>query len=212
MDPGYGRRNYFECPTCKYSYRLERMKWSKWIGSTATQIFLTLLILWTTVFVLGFVADPILNLYIDPVGTLTDPLTSLREPALILEDEEEWTWIEHILKGLASLGLLGFVKVVLASSPWHWYNMRNVVRGGGRAGRANGGRERLENISWHLVLIGVVTFLWAVWKGVRAWSRRTLEKAGEKVVDVHGDEDDDEEEEDIPRTDTAEDASERKTQ
>lgn len=32
----------------------------------------------------------------------------------------------------------------------------------------------------------------AVYKGVRAWSRRTLEKAGESVMDVAGDEDDDE--------------------
>lgn len=32
----------------------------------------------------------------------------------------------------------------------------------------------------------------AVWKGVRAWSRKTLEKAGERVVDVHGEDDDDE--------------------
>lgn len=28
-----------------------------------------------------------------------------------------------------------------------------------------------------------------MWKGVSAWSRRTLEKAGERVMDVHGDED-----------------------
>lgn len=33
----------------------------------------------------------------------------------------------------------------------------------------------------------------AVWKGVRAWSRKTLEKAGERVIDVHGDEADDDE-------------------
>ena len=32
-----------------------------------------------------------------------------------------------------------------------------------------------------------------VFKGVRAWSRRALEKAGERVMDVHGDDDDDDE-------------------
>jgi hypothetical protein len=33
----------------------------------------------------------------------------------------------------------------------------------------------------------------AVYKGVRVWSRRTLERAGERVMDVqHDDEDDDE--------------------
>lgn len=34
-----------------------------------------------------------------------------------------------------------------------------------------------------------------VWKGVRAWSRRTLEKASERVMDVPGVDDDDEEDE-----------------
>ena len=31
----------------------------------------------------------------------------------------------------------------------------------------------------------------AVWKGVRSWSKRTLQKAGERVMDVQGDDDDD---------------------
>lgn len=34
----------------------------------------------------------------------------------------------------------------------------------------------------------------AIYKGVRAWSRRTLERAGERVMDVQGDDDDDEDE------------------
>jgi hypothetical protein len=33
----------------------------------------------------------------------------------------------------------------------------------------------------------------AVYKGVRAWSRRALERAGERVVDVQNDDDDDDE-------------------
>jgi hypothetical protein len=39
-----------------------------------------------------------------------------------------------------------------------------------------------------------LTCLQAVYKGVRAWSRRTLEKAGERVMDVQGDNDDDQDE------------------
>lgn len=38
----------------------------------------------------------------------------------------------------------------------------------------------------------------AVFKGVRAWSRRALEKAGERVMDVH--QDDDDEDQDEPET------------
>lgn len=157
-------RNYFKCPTCGYSYRIERLKWSQWVGSTTAQVFLTLLILWATVFILGFAADPIFNLYLDPVGAITHPISTLSEPALVLEDEEgaDWSLFEHLLKGLASLGLLGFLKIVFAMSPWHWYNLRNVVPTGGARARGRGGiggRDRLQNISWHLVLIGVITFL-----------------------------------------------------
>jgi hypothetical protein len=39
-----------------------------------------------------------------------------------------------------------------------------------------------------------LTYIQAVYKGVRAWSRRTLEKAGERVMDVQGDNDDDQDE------------------
>jgi len=28
------KRNYWQCPTCNYKYRLERMAWGRWISST----------------------------------------------------------------------------------------------------------------------------------------------------------------------------------
>lgn len=184
---------------------------------------MTLAILLMTVFLLGFVADPIFNLYLDPVSTIAHPIEAIHEPALVLEDGEQWTWWEHLLKGLASLGLLGFIKVVFGMAPWHWHNIRNVVPGGGRGRRMGGaGRDRLESISWHLVLIGVIAFSivslfllvpaiissntsQTTWQAVRAWSRRTLEKAGERVVDVHGEEDDEDDEPAVnPGPDTSE--------
>jgi len=140
------------------------MRWGGWITSTLAQIALTLLILFTTVFVLGFVADPIINLYVDPVGTLTtNPFATKLDFVIPGLKEEKPTWMEHILKGLTSLGLLSFVKVIFAMSPWQWYNLRNtglLGGGGGRNGRAGTGRDRLESISWWLVTVGVITFLW----------------------------------------------------
>lgn len=32
-DPSYGRRFYYECPTCHFQYRLERMQWGRWVTS-----------------------------------------------------------------------------------------------------------------------------------------------------------------------------------
>jgi hypothetical protein len=153
-DPAYGRRNFWECPTCKFRYRLERMRWSRYISSTFMQIAITLAIMLGTIFVFGFVADPIINLYLDPYDTITS-LPSGGRPAIQFEDEDG-SWIEHFIKGLASLGLLGFVKVFFALGPWQWFNLRNGLLGGRRRG---GGRDRLEDISWTVVIIGIVTFL-----------------------------------------------------
>jgi len=190
-DPSYGRRNYWECPTCKYRYRLERMGLSRWITSIFTQITITAGIMLVMVFAFGFVADPIINLYLDPLDTII-AIPSGGATGIQYENGSG-SWAEHLLKGLASLGLLGFVKVFFAMSPLNWINLRTGgVFGGGRR-RRGGGRDRLEDISWTVVVIGVITFLTVVWSWVRAWTRSTLEKTAERVVDVQGDDDDFEE-------------------
>lgn len=33
-DPSYGRRNYWQCPTCGFKYRLARLGWGRWVAST----------------------------------------------------------------------------------------------------------------------------------------------------------------------------------
>jgi hypothetical protein len=149
-------------------------------------------ILLFTVFLLGFIADPIINLYVDPVETIV--YKEYWEPSTVsgaLPNESRPSWAEHFVKGLASLGLLSFIKAILALSPWQWWNLRSS--GVVSSGRTTG-RSRAASISWIVILIGVGTFLWAVWKGVRTWSRKTLEKAGERVMDVPLPDDDDEDE------------------
>lgn len=88
------------------------------MSSAVLQIAITFGILFTTVFVLGFIADPIINLYLDPYDTITSSMPIGGKAVPLYEDEDEG-WLEHFLKGLASLGLLGFVKVFFAMSPWH---------------------------------------------------------------------------------------------
>ncbi|KAF2089775.1 hypothetical protein K490DRAFT_5556, partial [Saccharata proteae CBS 121410] len=189
-DPGYGRRNYWQCPTCGFRYRLERMNWGRIISSTAAQLVLTVSIFLMVTFMLGFVADPIINLYLDPLGTVV-PFAAEDDYAYSrAADELDDGWLFHFLKGFAGLGILSFAKFLL-TNPLRWMNFR--IGGGGTVRTGNTGRDRLSNISWVVVAIGVATFLYGVYKAVRAWSRRTLEKAGERVVDVQGEDDDDEE-------------------
>lgn len=36
-DPGYGKRNYWNCPTCGFQYRLGRLSWGYWLSSAGEQ-------------------------------------------------------------------------------------------------------------------------------------------------------------------------------
>ncbi|KAJ5693428.1 hypothetical protein N7462_002851 [Penicillium macrosclerotiorum] len=163
-DPRYGRRNYWQCPTCGFQYRLERLTWARWISSAGTQLLLTFVILLLTIFLLGFVADPIIVFFVGELDDLPLEYDDL--------DVEQGSWLAHFVKGLASLGLMSFFRVMFMMSPW---NLR-VATGGRSSGR--------DRVRWLMIVIGVGSFLWAVWKGVRTWSKRTLEKAGERVMDV----------------------------
>lgn len=179
------KRNYWQCPTCHYQYRLQRLTWSSWISSTSAQLGLTLLIFLVSIFLLGFVADPIINMYLDPVDTIA---TRGGPTGSLIYEDEPATWVEHWIKGVASLGLLGFAKFMFTISPFYAFRTGGLGRGAG----GGTGRDRLQQLGWVALLVGVCTFLFAVWKGVRAWSRKTLESAGERVLDVPGQTDDDE--------------------
>lgn len=112
-------------------------------------------------FGMGFVADPIINFYAEPYSVFTSPTSLGEKIEPIFTDGEVPTWTEHFVKGLASLGLLGFVKVLVTLSPWNWLNLRSSgIMGGGSRRSGNTGRDRLGNISWIVVLVGVCTFLW----------------------------------------------------
>ncbi|KAH9908130.1 hypothetical protein F4778DRAFT_464596 [Xylariomycetidae sp. FL2044] len=185
------------CPSCKFKYQPQRLAWARRLQSPFLSLVLTVAILLVTVFLLGFVADPILSLWLDPVGTITDTVSS---SSSIYEDEyfdvdfdPDEGWLEHFLKGIFSLGLLGFVKAIFAMSPWQWWNLRTsgVVGGGGVGRRGGTGRQRMENINIILVVIGVFTFLYAVWKGTRRWTEMALDLARVKILNVQKDDDDD---------------------
>lgn len=160
-------------------------------------------IFFVAIFLLGFVADPIINLYLDPYDTITQRHNAFDDDFF---DDLGQSWTLHLFKGLASAGLLGFVKVLLVN-PWQWWNLRGLG-GSGRGVRGTTGRDRVESISWIVIVLGASTFLYvsglitnhilakltsqAVWKVVRAFSRRVLQNAMQRVVDVEGDDQDDE--------------------
>lgn len=148
-DPRYGTRNYWQCPTCGFQYRLQRLTWARWISSAGTQFLLTLGILLFTVFLFGFVADPILDLYLGPLDDVYVELDQGYNMA-------QASWVAHLIKGLASLGLLSFVRSLWGLYSPLWSPRSSVL--GGRTGR-----DRARSFNWLVILIGVGTFLWVRW-------------------------------------------------
>jgi len=165
-DPGYSKRNYWQCPTCGYRYRLQRLGFGRVVSSVAAQIVLTISILLVTVFLLGFISDSILNFFLDPYGSIygygyTWEWGYRPRPYKFYEGEDRpTTWIQHMTKGFAWLGLLSFFKVIF-TSPWHF--LYRSFWGGRRVGAR--GRDRLSEMTWLLVLIGAATFLYVSSRG-----------------------------------------------
>ncbi|PHH90280.1 hypothetical protein CDD83_4081 [Cordyceps sp. RAO-2017] len=185
-------RNYWQCPTCKFNYRLARLHWASMLSSKWAQVTVTLAVLIVGIFILGFIADPILDLWFDPVGTISDTVTSVVSDVEAIRPppfEESVSWTEHFAKGFFSLGFVGFIKSVVAMGPWQWLNLRTSgLLGSGR--RRGTGRARMDNFNLVFVLIGAFTFLMAIWKAVRAISTRVLNNVSDKVLDVSEDDGD----------------------
>lgn len=150
-------RTLWQCPTCLYEYRLNRLSWGAWINSKIFRVVLTAAILLVAVFVLGFIADPIFR-YADPIGMISgyafDMFDEFEDA-----DVDEWlpdepnSWYSHFTKGFFALGVVGMAKTIFIARPWH------IARVGGGARRRGGGRDRLGDASLLLVIMGVATFL-----------------------------------------------------
>ncbi|KAI5791755.1 RING finger domain-containing protein [Peziza echinospora] len=199
------KKSYYQCTTCGYKYKLRRLRWGKWAGSKTLQFGLTISILLFTVWILGFIADPILYIYLNSYSLPSPPpqlRPGIRAPTSDDEDSDDLdplstflppkgSFAEHMLKGLTSLGLLGFAKVILFFGPQSWWNVRlgGGFWGGGRGGRPGGtGRDRFGQLGWLVVLFGVGNFFVWVWGRVSRWTRRWLEKAVDEILDIEEEE------------------------
>jgi hypothetical protein len=87
-------RNYWMCPTCHFKYRMERLRVGYWLSSKVMRAILTFFILIITVFFLGFIADPIINLWIDPLGSITETIADVYHDieGLRAVETESTTW------------------------------------------------------------------------------------------------------------------------
>ncbi|KAI1846455.1 hypothetical protein JX266_007352 [Neoarthrinium moseri] len=195
-----GSTNYRRCERCHYEYRFQRMDWAQRLRSPILAFALAVMIVALLIFLLGFIGDQVLGLWLDPAGTIYGALggevddweldLDLDASELGLDALDDDGWSLHFLKGLFSLGLVGMVKVIFLS-PFQWWNIRatGMLSGGRRRGGT--GRDRLENINLSMVLIGTITFFWMVWTATRKWTKQALDKASERLSNAQPDDDDD---------------------
>jgi RING-variant domain len=181
---------YLKCDLCGFEYNTKRLLIHDILLSRVARMLLTILIVALLMFVLGFVADPIINLYVDPIQTLAgqrywDPV---KVDNLGKKGDDSW-WIQHFMKGLVSVGVMGFFKAVLLANPWHFWNARHAGLLGGST-RSTTGRDRAVNISWIAVLIGVGSALYFFYQQVAKFSQSTLSKFANGVIEVQMDDDD----------------------
>ncbi|KAI5856011.1 RING finger domain protein [Tricharina praecox] len=154
----------YTCPTCKYPYRLSRLNYASWLTSTSTTFLATSVLLLLIVWLLGYVSGPILATY------LVDVPDNLELPV------PRGGWAEHFLRGLASLGLLGFAKVMYIVGPSSWLNMR--------ASGNLGGRERVSRLTWIVIALGVANFFVWLWRRVGGYVKGRMESVAGDVLDV----------------------------
>ncbi|KAK6504900.1 hypothetical protein TWF481_006834 [Arthrobotrys musiformis] len=196
-------QSFYKCPTCHFEYRFLRLKIAQAVGSTVLVALITALILLITVYILGFVADPIINLYINPWyavegGNLSFTINgfTVYGPAVHNSPRSPPVpraavgvgIVEHMARGLSALGLIGFGKVLIFSHHWIRYIF------GGPGVRRGDGRDRMGQLSWIIIIWGVINFLIFVWGYVRGWTKKLLDKVAAGVADIGSDEDDEEEE------------------
>ncbi len=95
------------------------------------------------------------------------------------------------MKGLVSIGVVGFLKAVLLANPFQYWNLRYSGLLGGGARTGNTGRDRAANISWIAIAIGVGSALYFFYQQVAKFSHKTLSKFANDVIEVQMDDDDD---------------------
>ena len=181
-----------QCDICRYQYNTNRLLFHDVLRSRVARMFFTILLLLVLMFVLGFIADPIINLYIDPYETMSSQrwLEPVTVSNLGEENEDGW-WIQHFMKGFVSIGIAGFLKTVLLSNPWNFWNFRHSGLMGGTTRTSATGRDRAVNISWIALLIGVGSALYLLYDQVRKFAEHTLHKVAVRVIELQMDDDDD---------------------
>ncbi|RMD43637.1 hypothetical protein DV735_g1491, partial [Chaetothyriales sp. CBS 134920] len=184
----------WKCHQCQTAFSFRRLGLQRYLGSNLVSGLLAVVFMLIVMFFLGFVADPVVDLYLNPYDTLVGHDYYWNEPEMYEVDEEEAVsaWSVHFLKGMISMGVVGLLKTALMN-PVHWWNFRISSWSSARGrGRMMTGQSRTANISWIAVLIGILSAFWFFYKWTQKIVNMTLQRIGNNIVNTQlpGDDDD----------------------
>ncbi|KAJ9603102.1 hypothetical protein H2200_012397 [Cladophialophora chaetospira] len=182
----------WKCHQCGYKFNFNRLTVQRYLDSKLSSGALTILVMLVVMFFLGFIADPILNLYADPYETIVGhedvwQTVTVNDPRGGLSG-----WGQHFTKGLVSMGLLSFVRTMILN-PFQWWNLRNTGFVSSRvSGRSTTGRDRAINVSWIAVAMGILSASYFFYKWVQTIIGKSLSRIGNNIVDTQlpGDDED----------------------
>ena len=179
----------WKCHECGHQFNFKRLAIQRYLSSWYTVSALTVLFMTCVVFMLGFIADPIINIYLDPYESVMghESIWDELEVRSVMESPIS-QWSQHFAKGFISMGLVGFLKTLFLN-PFQWVNFR--LGGSFTSTRGTTGRDRAVNLSWIAIIIGVCSAFAFFYKFVQAIVQRSLQRIGNNIVDTQLPNDDD---------------------
>lgn len=179
----------WKCHECGYQFNFNRLTLQKYLGSKTFSGILTAVVMLIVMFLLGFIADPILNFYTDPYETIVGHEDVWREIDVNHSKNTLSGWSQHFVKGLVSMGVISFLRTALLN-PFQWWNLRTTGFVSSR--RLATGRDRAVNISWVVVVMGVLSASYLFYQWVETIIAKSLQRIGNNIVDTQlpGDDDD----------------------
>ena len=182
----------WKCHECGHQFIFQKLTLQRYLDSKVSSGVLAALFMFIVMFFLGFVADPLINLYVDPYDTLVGKEDYWREIDINDSNDSLSGWSLHFLKGMVSMGLVGFLKTALLN-PFQWWNLRTTGWSSGRStSTTTTGRDRAVNISWIAVVVGISSAFYFFYQWTQTIIGKTLQKIGNNIVDTQlpGDDDD----------------------
>jgi hypothetical protein len=182
----------WKCHQCGYKFNFNRLTVQKYLDSKISSGLLTVVVMLVVMFFLGFVADPILNLYADPYETIVGHEDVWQSVTVNDPRGGVSGWAQHFTKGMVSMGLLSFVRTMILN-PFQWWNLRNTGFVSSRiSGRSTTGRDRAINVSWIAVAMGILSASYFFYKWVQTIIGKSLSWIGNNIVDTQlpGDDED----------------------